>query len=228
VDEMAFRVHAPRARRRHLLELGQCPCAPLLRELDQAQEHLGRRLRVRECPVAGADRDAEEVGEGGKVRPRRATAEQVAGERHGVDHGRVQALAGHALELAVHEADVEARVVRYEDGAAGEDGEASQRKPDAGAWRSSSSVRPVRSPTGRGSGVRGATSVWYSSASSSPRIRTAPISQIREEACERPVVSRSKTTNSARSRNGSGGRRERDERAAPAEAGVAVDERAQE
>ena len=48
-------------------------------------------------------------------------------------------------------------------------------------------------------------------------IRTAPISQIRAEACERPVVSRSKTTNSAclERRVGSGG--ERDERAAPRE-----------
>ena len=50
----------------------------------------------------------------------------------------------------------------------------------------------------------GFTSVSNSSASSSRRTRTAPISQIRLVAAERPVVSRSKTTSSASSSSGSG------------------------
>ena len=81
-------------------------------------------------------------------------AEQVAGQRHGVDHGCVKPLAGHPLELAVDEADVEARVVRDEHCAAGELREPPQRQPDAAARRAAPRRR-ARSgaPIGRGSGI---------------------------------------------------------------------------
>ncbi len=73
-----------------------------------------------------------------------------------------------------------------------------------GARRSSASESPVSIPTGFGSGTRGCTSVWKQSRISSSRTRTAPISQIRADACARPVVSRSKTTKCAAPIAGSG------------------------
>ena len=63
-----------------------------------------------------------------------------------------------------------------------------------GAPRSAPGSIPVSAAIGAGSGRRGFTSVSNRSSSSSPRTRTAPISQIADEPGERPVVSRSKTT----------------------------------
>ena len=74
---------------------------------------------------------------------------------------------------------------------------------DRGAPRSSCSRSPVSRAIGSGSATRGLTSDWNESTSSRPRTRTAPISQIRSRAAESPVVSRSKTTNSASSSKGS-------------------------
>ena len=74
-----------------------------------------------------------------------------------------------------------------------------------GARRSSSSRMPVSVLIGPGRGTPVRTSVWKLSSSSRPRTRTAPISQIRDERAESPVVSRSKTTSSASSSSGSSG-----------------------
>ena len=63
-----------------------------------------------------------------------------------------------------------------------------------GAPRSALGSIPVSAAIGAGSGRRGLTSVSNRSSSSSPRTRTAPISQIAEERGDRPVVSRSTTT----------------------------------
>src|SRR5205823_3039207 len=64
----------------------------------------------------------------------------------------------------------------------------------------------VSRATGSGSATPGLTSDWNESTTSSARTRTPPTSQIWLRAAESPVVSRSKTTNSASSRNGSGPR----------------------
>ena len=63
-----------------------------------------------------------------------------------------------------------------------------------GAPRSAPGSIPVSAAIGAGSGRRGFTSVSNRSSSSSPRTRTAPISQIADDPGESPVVSRSKTT----------------------------------
>ena len=189
---------AARPRRRQLLELGDASSrrAP-------ARARAGART-PRPSPARRAAR-------GGTARPRRRRRTRA---RRGSRAGRGRAagsaraapcrspspepLAGQPLELAVDEADVEARVVRDERRVARERREAPQRGRDPRrAAAAASSERPVSRPIGAGSGTPGATSVSNVSPSSSPRTRTAPISQIRAEATASPVVSRSKTTNAA-------------------------------
>jgi hypothetical protein len=59
---------------------------------------------------------AEEVGQGGEARAGDAPSEQTSGQPHSVDHGRRDAAAGQPLHLAVEKAEVEAGVVRDQDG----------------------------------------------------------------------------------------------------------------
>ena len=72
-------------------ELGDRARAALLREPDQREQHLGRRLRVRQRAVARLHRRAEEVGELREARARHAAGEQPPRERHRVDDRRRRA-----------------------------------------------------------------------------------------------------------------------------------------
>ena len=228
VDQVALRVDAARPGRRELLELRERRRALLAGELDQPQEDLGGRLRVGKRAVAGLDGHAEEVGERGEARAADAPAEQVTGERHRVDHGRVQALAGHPLELPVDEADVEARVVGDENGAAGELRETPERQPDS--WGGAELLVGQAGEEADRAGERGlrrderlvlAGELEVSDADGADladargRARKAGGLEVEDDElglAEERV----------------GRRRERDERSAPAEARVAVDERAEE
>ncbi len=122
---------ASRPRRGELLELGERRGSALARQLDESQEHLGRRLRVGKRPVARPDGHAEEVGERAEVRSLDAAPKEIPGERDRVDHGRGEPLAGHPFELAVHEPDVEPCVVGDQHGGAGERREPLDRRPHA-------------------------------------------------------------------------------------------------
>ena len=68
--------------------------------------------------MAGPRGRAEEVRERGEARPGDASAEDATRERDGVHDRRREALPGDALCLAVEEREVEAGVVRDEDGVA--------------------------------------------------------------------------------------------------------------
>ena len=94
-----------------------------------------------------------------------------------------------------------------------------------GAPRTSPWAMPVRAVIAVGSGTPGLTSVSNVAPAASASTRWAPISTIRERAGERPVVSRSKTTNEACSsrRRGTGWVGEPDRGAAPREPRVARD-----
>ena len=107
---------SPRSRRGDLLELGERRGSALGRELDEPQEHLGRRLRVGQGAMARLDGHAEEVSERGEARSLDASRKEIPGERDGVDHSGGEPLAGHPFELPVHEPDVEASVVRDQHG----------------------------------------------------------------------------------------------------------------
>ena len=128
--QRALLVHAARARRGELAQVGDGRRSTLLGEADQPEQHLGRRLRVGQRAVARADRGAEEVRERGEARAGDAATENAARERDGVDHGRREPRPGQALRLAVEEGEVEARVVRHEDGVSGEGEEAAHRGAD--------------------------------------------------------------------------------------------------
>ena len=108
------------ARRSELLEVGDRLGAALLREPDQAEQDLGRRLGVGQRAVARARARAEEPRERGEPGPRGAAGEEPPCEPDGVDHRRRDPPPRLALGLAVEEGEVEARVVRDEDGVAGE------------------------------------------------------------------------------------------------------------
>ena len=131
-DEGALHVQPPRAGRRELDEVGERPRAPLLREPEQAHEDLRRGLRVGERPVARHRRDAEEVGERREAEAARPLRQQPLREPDGVDDGRRDAPPGEELDLAVEEAEVEARVVRDERRVAGEREEPAHRELDPG------------------------------------------------------------------------------------------------
>ena len=127
-DERALDVEPAGARRGELDEVGERPRAPLLREPEQADEDLGRRLRVRQRPVARRGRDAEEVRERREAEALRPLAEEPLREPDGVDDRRGDPPPGEELDLAVEEGEVEARVVRDERAVAGELEEAPDRE----------------------------------------------------------------------------------------------------
>ena len=127
-DERAARVQLPRAGRGELDHLREGPRAALLREPEERDEDLGRRDRIRERAVARLARRPEEVRELPQREPLAATLEEPACEPHGVDDGRRHPPAGEALDGAVEEADVEARVVGGERRVAREREEAADRE----------------------------------------------------------------------------------------------------
>ena len=123
----------PGSRRRELDELGDGARAPLLGEPEQREQDLGRRLRVGERAMAGPHGRPEELGERAEPDAGDPALEQAAREPHGVDHRRCEPPPGQPLHLDVEEAEVEAGVVRDEDGVARELEEAPHR--ELGRWR---------------------------------------------------------------------------------------------
>ena len=124
------------------IEVGDRPRAAFLREPDQREQHLGRRLRVRKRAVARLHRRADEVRELGEARARHAPREQAPRERHRVDDGRRDPRAGEQLRLAVEEGEVEAGVVRDEHRVAGE----GEEPADGGPRRRRAAQLPVGQP----------------------------------------------------------------------------------
>ena len=177
--------------------------------------------------MARLGRDAEEVRQRGEADAARALAEQPPREPDGVDDRRGDAPAREPLDLAVEEAQVEARVVGDERRRRRRTrGSRAPRARRVGAPRSASGRMPVSDVTAGGSGAPGSTSVSNASSSSSARTRCAPISQIRDVRGESPVVSRSTTTKCACSSEDvrPGRRGETDRRAPPGEPRVARDD----
>ena len=104
--------------------------AALLREPDQREQDLRRRLCVRERPVTRPRRRAEEVRERREPDALDPAGEHSPREPDGVDDRCGDSPAGQPLDLAVEEADVEARVVRDEHRVAGELEETTHRELD--------------------------------------------------------------------------------------------------
>ncbi len=192
------------ARRRESAELGEPPGAELLRQPDQVHQHLGCRLGIGQSSVAGPGRDAEEFGERGEPDAASAALEQPTGERCRAERGLGQAPAVSEEQLPLEEALVESCVVRDEQVIAGEGEEAPENRRD-GRCAASAPARAGRSvaPPVPGASHQDSPATGSTSTGSSARTRTAPISQMRSRAAESPVVSRSKTTNSASSSRGS-------------------------
>ena len=115
-----LRVHLPHARRSEVDEICDRARATFLREPDQLNEDLRRRLRVRQCAVAGLGCGPEEVRKRSEPRAAGTAFEEPACEPDGVDDRSSELRAGQPLRFMVEEAEVEACVVRDEDGIAGE------------------------------------------------------------------------------------------------------------
>ena len=93
--------------------------------------------------------------------------------------GAGQPAARDQLDLPVEEGEVEAGVVRDDDGVLAREGEEGpDRRAGRGAPRRSRSSRPVIPAITGGTGTPGSTRVWNVPAGSSPSTRTAPISQM--------------------------------------------------
>ena len=117
---MPARARAARRRQRERHDVLRRLGAALLRETDQREQHLARRERVGQRPVARAHGHVEALGHAAEVEARDAPGEQAAREAHGVEHAHADARAVEAHERAIEHADVEGRVVRDEDAAARE------------------------------------------------------------------------------------------------------------
>ena len=125
--EVALVEHPPRTRCRQGDKLGDGARAAFLREADEREQHLGRRLRVRQSAVARLHRRPKEVGELPEARAGHAPREQPSCERDRVDDRRCEARSRQALRLAIQEGEVEARVVCDEHRVAREDEEVAHR-----------------------------------------------------------------------------------------------------
>ena len=134
--------HAPCSRRREPDEVRNRARPSFLREADECEQHLGRSLRVRQGPVTGLHRCAEEVGELAETRAGHPSCQQPPGKRHRVDDGRCEPRACQALGLAIQEGEIEARVVRDEHRIAGEGEEVAHR----GGRRRRAAQLPIREP----------------------------------------------------------------------------------
>ena len=113
-DERALHVESAGARRGELDEVGDRPRAALLCEPEQDEEDLRRRPGVRQRAVARLASGRRRSARAGEADAARPLAEQPSRKPDGVDHGRGDAPPGEALDLAVEEREVEARVVRDE------------------------------------------------------------------------------------------------------------------
>ena len=107
MGELALVPHAPRPRRRERDELGDGPCAALLCEPDQREQHLCGRLRVGQGAMARLHRGAEEVGELREAGAGDAAGQQATGERDRVDDRGGEARARQPLGLAIEERERE-------------------------------------------------------------------------------------------------------------------------
>ena len=85
VRERALGMYPALTRRRELPQVGEMPCAHLLGQSDQVNEHLGRRLRVRQRTVTRQGRNAEEVREGSQADAAEPALEQATRERGGAE-----------------------------------------------------------------------------------------------------------------------------------------------
>ena len=188
------------ARRRELSQVGETPSAHLLGQSDQVDEHLSRRLCVRKRTVTRLGRHAEEVSERGEADAAKPAFEQAARERGGAERRLGEAT---AVQLLLEEALIEPGVVRHEQVVAGEGEEAPDDAADGGC-----SPQLLLAQAGEAGHVLG---------EGNPRIderlegadrlerANADGSDLADlvRAAESPVVSRSKTTNSASSSSGS-------------------------
>ena len=166
------------------------------------------------------------MGEAGEAEVPRPALEEPAGQPDGVDDGSGDPAPGQARHGVVEKCHVEAGVVRDEHGVAREREEAPH--GHVLARRAADIARPdARQRRDRGrQRLPGVDERLEASVQASASTRCAPISTIREPRGERPVVSRSKTTNVADSRATSRARcvGEPDGGAAPLEPGVARDD----
>ena len=170
-------------------------------QLEQVDQQRGRGAGVAQGAVARGVANAE-VGADVIEVVATQLRNDPAGEPLGAQHGHPQAAAVRGRRGRV-------RRSRRRSGRCGPrrgptPARSSQRRkpPTAGraggASATMASSMPVRSAMARDSGPGGRMSVWNRPAARRRDTRTAPISRIAERAGDRPVVSRSTTTNSAR------------------------------
>ena len=138
--------------------------------------------------------------EAGEPEVPRAPLEQPAREPDRVDDGSGDTAAREPDDGVVEKGHVEARVVGDEHRVTGEREEAPHGQVLPRRASDVAGPMPVRAVIAAGSGCPGSTSVSNVSVQASSSTRCAPISTMREPRGERPVVSRSKTTNAADSR----------------------------
>ena len=145
-DERALARQPACARRGEVDELRHRLGAALLGEPDQREQDLRRRLRVGERAVARPGRRAEEVGERRQADALLAALEQAPREPDRVDDRRRHSPARQPLDLAIEEAHVEAGVVGDEHGVARE----LEEPPHGQLDRRRSPQRPRVDPRQRG------------------------------------------------------------------------------
>ena len=119
-DERALARKPAGARRREVGKLGDRARTTLLRETDQREQDLRRRLCIGERPVTGPRRRAEEVRERCQPDTLNSVGEHSPRQPDGVDDLGGDSPARQPLDLAVEEADVEPCVVGDEHRVAGE------------------------------------------------------------------------------------------------------------
>ena len=120
IREVPLVEQPPRPRRRKRRQVRDGPSAALLRQPDQRKQQLGGRLGVRQSPVARTLRRVEKPRELGEAEPRDPPGEERPREPHRVEDGGADPRAGQPLGLTVEKGEIEARVVRDEDGVARE------------------------------------------------------------------------------------------------------------
>ena len=167
----------------------------LLRETDQREQDLRGRLGVGERPVTRPRRRAEEVRERREPDALDPAGEQPPREPDGVDDRCGDSPAGQPLDLAVEEADVEARVVRDEHRVAGELEEAAHRELDRRCAAQLARVDPgQRRDRGRQRPARVDERLEPLLELEAAHPHRADLADRRACPGERPVVSRSTTT----------------------------------
>jgi hypothetical protein len=106
------------------------PRATLLRDPEQHEQELTRRLRIGQRAVDGTRRKREAVGQRVQIAAQPATGQQPPRERDRVEHRQLEPSSVDRAERALQEADVEARVVRDEHAALREPQQVAQGRPD--------------------------------------------------------------------------------------------------